>query len=50
MYLGGASVTAANGFVLPSNSSFQAKLGPSLSIYGIARSGKSNDIRVLELA
>jgi hypothetical protein len=49
MYVGGASVTAANGIYLPKGSSIELDAGASVDLYAIAVGG-STQARVLELA
>lgn len=49
VFLGGASVTAANGIRLASGSSAELDIGPGVDIHGITSSG-SSDVRIMELA
>lgn len=50
VYLGGSDVTAANGLVLAKGATESLEIGPDNILYGICASGKSSNLRVLELA
>lgn len=50
VYFGKAAVTAANGFPLFKNEKLQARIGPSVAPGVICDTGKTADIRVMELS
>jgi hypothetical protein len=50
VYFGKAAVTAANGFPLFKNEKLQARIGPSVAPAVICDTGKTADIRVMELS
>lgn len=50
IFVGATGVTVANGFEINKGMSVFAEIGEAVDIYGIADTGDSEDIRVLELA
>ncbi len=45
-----SGVTASNGIRLPPGGDFHGEYGPSVTVYGRAASGTTNDVRVFEAA
>ena len=50
IYIGGSSVSEANGFPVPSRGMADLRAGASVDVYFVGRSGATPEIRTLELA